>query len=723
MTLARQILLLALIPAVLALLIVGGLSAYEASRTLRHEAENRLEAIDKIRREQLSDYLQGIRDDLQLYADNPLTAQAAKDFSASWQDLGGNQLATLQKLYITENPNPTGQKEKLDDAGDGSSYSAMHSKYHPVYRELLQRRGYYDIFIFNMSGDLVYSVYKELDYATNMNTGEWKDTDLANAFRAAAGKNDSTNHSFFDFRPYGPSYDAPASFISTPIVQDGETLGVLVFQMPVDRLNQLLSNQDGLGATGELLVVGDDLLARNDTALRSDAILKRKIDNDLVRDALAGGSGIGTIQAEAGDFIAHYAQLEFLGTTYAFLATEAEAEIFAPIWQMLLTILIEIAVIGASVAALGFYFGNRMARPITELTKVQMDLAGGDLDAWVPDFKNPQEMTNLSKALYRLKQESRAAERYREEQEQFRIDTRQKQRAIILGLADNFETAVGSVIDALSASATELSATSTEVSGTANRTASRSASVRDSANDAGAEIESVTNSVDEVNQAVTEVASKVASTSELTNRAAEQAADAAEKVNALNAASAKINDIVSLIADIAEQTNLLALNATIEAARAGDAGKGFAVVASEVKNLASQTQNATEEIRQQVSGMLSEIESSTKAVSIITDAATETNETMTAISAAVEQQAAATSSVTQSARSALDKIRSVISEIGGVADDAVGTGAATEELQASADELSRNCNLLMDETSKFISHIREDRDGAEEEAAQKIAAD
>ncbi|MEP3112295.1 MAG: methyl-accepting chemotaxis protein, partial [Nisaea sp.] len=164
----------------------------------------------------------------------------------------------------------------------------------------------------------------------------------------------------------------------------------------------------------------------------------------------------------------------------------------------------------------------------------------------------------------------------------------------------------------------------------------------------------------------------------------------------------------------AEQTNLLALNATIEAARAGDAGKGFAVVASEVKSLASQTQNATEEIRQQVSGMLSEIDSSTKAVSIITDAANETNSTMTEIAAAVDQQASTTSAVAMSARNALAKIQSVVDEISAVADDAMGTGAATEEMQASADELSRNCNLLTNETTKFIAHIRTNDEDAEQ---------
>ncbi|MEP3124479.1 methyl-accepting chemotaxis protein [Nisaea sp.] len=714
MSLARQILLLALLPAVIALAIEGGVTAYDSSRTLQHEAKMRLEAIDTIRRDQFENYLQSIRDDLSLYANNPTTHGALEQFGAAWDAIESNPEAVLQRLYITDNPHPTGQKENLDDAGDGSTYSDVHRRFHDVFRELLRKRGYYDIFLFNPNGDLIYSVYKELDYATNMNTGEWKDTDLANAFRAGMQKSDTADHSFFDFRPYGPSYDAPASFISAPVVIEGQTKGVLVFQMPVDEINAAMSRQEGLGKTGETILVGSDFLARNDTALVKDAILKRTVDNTAVQAALDGKIGFDSIEINGAPYETHFSSVDFLGTRYAFLATEAEAEIFGPIYDILTHILIEIIVIGSIVAATGYYFGKRLTNPITELTQTQVELAKGNLDAWVPDYKSPREVADLCSALYRLKQESRAASRYRDEQEQFRVETREKQRTAILGLADNFETAVGGVIDALSSSATELSSTSNGVSDTANRTASRSSSVREAANEAGQDIESVTNSVDEVNHAVTEVAAKVTSTSELTNKAAAQAADAAEKVNALNAASSKINDIVSLIADIAEQTNLLALNATIEAARAGDAGKGFAVVASEVKSLASQTQNATEEIRQQVSGMLSEIDSSTKAVSIITDAANETNSTMTEIAAAVDQQASTTSAVAMSARNALAKIQSVVDEISAVADDAMGTGAATEEMQASADELSRNCNLLTNETTKFIAHIRTNDEDAEQ---------
>ena len=716
MRISRQVLLIAVMPAVAALLVVGVIAAFDAARALRHEAETRLADIDEIRRNQLIAYLNDIRDDLSLNAASSMTQDALISFEAAWQELGGNQLETLQRLYITDNPHPTGSKEKLDFADDRSQYSKVHAQFHPNFRALQQKRGYYDVFIFNTNGDLIYSVFKELDYATNMNDGQWKDTDLANAFRAGVRRTNPEDHSFFDFRPYGPSYDAPASFISAPIVVNGKTEGVLVFQMPVDRLNALLSGQAGLGETGETIVVGTDNLARNDTALVEGAILTRRFDDDVVAAALRGETGIGEIIQDDATYMASYSPIEFLGANYAFVAMEQMDEIFAPVYEDIVFLAVETLLVGIVICGAGWYFGRRLAKPIEEITEVQTNLAAGDLEVWVPEYNNPPEVAALCTAMYKFKQETKAAEQYRREQDQFRVETREKQRRVLIELADKFEGTVASVVDTLSSSSTQLSSTTTEVSDIANRTATKSSTVRDAAVEAGQDIGSVTDSVNEVNGAVEEVATKVTETSKLTNEAAQLAAKAARNVDALNESSAKINQIVDLIADIAEQTNLLALNATIEAARAGESGKGFAVVANEVKSLANQTHSATADISSQVAGMLSEIEASTKAVGTITDAVNRTNATMTSIAGAVEEQAAITAEVARAAEAARTKLAHVIDEIEVVSQDATATGGATEELQAATEELSRNSSVLMQETDRFIQGIRAD-DGHEENAA------
>ncbi|WP_343563037.1 methyl-accepting chemotaxis protein [Kiloniella sp. b19] len=377
----------------------------------------------------------------------------------------------------------------------------------------------------------------------------------------------------------------------------------------------------------------------------------------------------------------------------------------------LLWMIFDIAIIIVAIVA---YAGSlwivvkQVVNPLEKIRATLIELASGNLEAWVPNIEGKGELPDMARAVYKFKQETRAANAYREEQEEFRLQTKKEQAEALSSLADNFETTVGSVIDALSSSATELSATSGEVSSIATRTATNSTDVQHSANEAGEEIESVTAAVSEINRAIVEMSAQVRETSQLTNEAALKATDAGEKVAALNAASAKIKSIVELIADIANQTNLLALNATIEAARAGEAGKGFAVVANEVKSLASQTQKATEEISTHVGTMLSEIESSTEAVNTINTAVENTNSTMTQIAGAVEEQASATSEVSKAANHAAEKIRSVVSAINTVSTDANSTGGATEEMQMAIDELSKNSNLLSQETNRFIEGVRTD---------------
>ena len=199
--------------AIVSSLTILALSYFRAEHGLILAQSEKLEALRESRKKELSDYLRAIEEDMVTVAANPFTLQALQAYDIGWKALGGDQTEKLQKLYITDNPNPTGQKEKLDSASDGSAYSAAHAQFHPWFRSLLKARDYYDIFLFNADGDLVYTVFKELDYATNLNRGRWKDTDLGNAFRAALQSGRAGARFFFDFKPYAPSADAPASFI------------------------------------------------------------------------------------------------------------------------------------------------------------------------------------------------------------------------------------------------------------------------------------------------------------------------------------------------------------------------------------------------------------------------------------------------------------------------------------------------------------------------------
>ncbi len=173
----------------------------------------------------------------------------------------------LQQIYISDNPHPTGMKHQLDSADD-SLYSRLHKEFHPFMRSYLEKFGYYDIFLINHeTGDIVYSVFKEVDFATSLLTGPYNNTNFSRAFKAAANSSKGNFVKLVDFEPYYPSYNAPASFIASPIFDGDRKIGVLVFQMPVDRINSIMtSNQDwknvGLGESGETYIVGEDFTMR-----------------------------------------------------------------------------------------------------------------------------------------------------------------------------------------------------------------------------------------------------------------------------------------------------------------------------------------------------------------------------------------------------------------------------------------------------------------------------
>ncbi len=175
----------------------------------------------------------------------------------------------LQHAYISNNPHPTGQKSLMDDAGDGSNYSKVHALYHPIIRNFLEQFGYYDIFLIDVkTGDMLYSVFKEVDFATSLLTHLYHTTNFGTLVKKAIESKDKNFVQLIDFEPYDPSYHAPASFIACPIYDGNEKTGILVFQMPINKINQILTGDkkwraDGLGESGETVIIGRDYKFRS----------------------------------------------------------------------------------------------------------------------------------------------------------------------------------------------------------------------------------------------------------------------------------------------------------------------------------------------------------------------------------------------------------------------------------------------------------------------------
>ncbi|MEN8837904.1 MAG: hypothetical protein ABF266_07040, partial [Celeribacter marinus] len=156
---------------VMTITIATYVSYKRASDSLLVEAEKMLETVTEARAMELESWLDGIDIDIRSQASNPTVLSAIRGFDEAWRAIDGNVTEHLQTWYIDENPNPMGQKHNLEFAEDGSPYSQVHKLYHSYFRKLVEEKGYYDVFVFDTTGDLIYSVFKERDFATNFVEG------------------------------------------------------------------------------------------------------------------------------------------------------------------------------------------------------------------------------------------------------------------------------------------------------------------------------------------------------------------------------------------------------------------------------------------------------------------------------------------------------------------------------------------------------------------------
>jgi len=287
-----------------------------------------------------------MRDELKTYYDDEFVPEYANqnddkqaDIESRFSQLDDDAIA-FQYHYIRANTHPLGSKHLLDRADDVSEYSRLHEEIHPVVRTYLEKFGYYDIFLIDPdNGKIVYSVFKELDYATSLLDGAWADTNFAEAFKKGRTL-DKGEVALMDFAQYMPSYDAPASFIASPIFDGDTRLGVLIFQMPLDRITGVMSERAGLGKTGETYLVGPDLLMRSDSYLDPKnhsvtASFRRpetgKVETEAAKRAIAGQTGAEIIIDYNGNpVLSAYTPVKVGELTWALLAEIDVAEAFVP---------------------------------------------------------------------------------------------------------------------------------------------------------------------------------------------------------------------------------------------------------------------------------------------------------------------------------------------------------------------------------------------------------
>jgi methyl-accepting chemotaxis protein len=357
--------------------------------------------------------------------------------------------------------------------------------------------------------------------------------------------------------------------------------------------------------------------------------------------------------------------------------------------------------------ALAAILGKGISRPMVTMCKAMRELANGNFDVVLPGLGRRDEVGEMAGAVEEFKMQAIAkAERDAAEHDAQNKASAAARRAELIRFADDFESAVGTIVANVSASAVQLEAAAGTLTRTAETTQSLSSQAAGASEQASSNMQSVASATEELSASVDEIGRQVQESNRIAEAAVQQAEQTDGRIGKLSRAAQEIGDVVKLITAIAEQTNLLALNATIEAARAGEAGRGFAVVASEVKSLASQTAKATDEISSHIAGMQGATQESVAAIKEIGGTIAQISSIASTIASAVEEQGSATQEIARSVQTVAQGTHKAAANILEVNRGAAETGSASGDVLESARTLSSESTRLREELDRFMANIR-----------------
>ncbi|MFI4984265.1 MAG: methyl-accepting chemotaxis protein [Rickettsiales bacterium] len=676
---AVRIPLLVIISSLVTGMIFSVYSSYEFRKISFENQQDYIAHLLTEKEREIKKYTDELTTDIELIAANDQFKSVADKYLTQWETYKGDKSTLIEAMKSG--------RSSLDEATEDRNASFL--------KQMVDTKGYNDLFIVNRAGDVVYTVGKAAELGVNIKSGSYANTELAKAFSSAMTTTQDSSPTLLNLKKYSPSENEHVSFISKPLSDaQGNPIGAVVLEVPLKKFDNIFTSSSD--AKFKYFVTNSDGEVINDTSGFANLITQAgRVTDDftVIRD---GGKEYG---------IGHK-DVKIAGLNFSVNLVSSLENVYAPIAGLSVSLLLVNLAIIVFVGGGGSWVANKMTEPFDYLIAALYSLGKGNTDVKIRYLDRKDESGRIARAINTLKENTIIAENTRKNHDIERIEKEERHKTLLKHVKD-FEYRASKAVQTVTNAALGLQSTAESLKSVISQAASQSITASNASKSAVSNLKMVVSASEEMMTVFQQIAGLMVKSRTVVDAAVDKSRSADTETKELSKASKEIGNIIQMIQNITEQINLLSLNATIESARAGEAGKGFAVVANEVKSLAQQATDATKDIVIQIGSVQGISGKVVNVLRSITESINGVNESSIGISNSIDRQSSVTSSISENMKNASTSISEISQNINVLGDAVLKTESSTQVVLDAAKTLGKEAEELGQEINTFLMKLRE----------------